>query len=703
MAHFGEFSIIATAVITLIASVLCLRGHEERYLGAAKQLFLAAALMGTVAATVLVFMLVTHDYRVEYVRAYADRSMSLGFLVTALWGGQQGSLMFWAALQSWFAAAMAYWLRTKDKEVLRSSLAIMGAIGIFFWLLVLTQSNPFALSGDDPLTSFGMNPLLRNPYMVFHPPTLFIGFAGFSVPLSVAFGAMIAGKLDSDWLGSLRLWVLFAYVFLSIGNILGMVWAYEELGWGGYWGWDPVENASLMPWFTATALVHSMMAEKRWGISRRWNVTLIVVTYLLTLFGTFLTRSGIIQSVHAFSDATEGPYLLGAIGIILVGFLYLMVIRFKTLAPKMQVETWSKQWMFDVTNWLFVVSLVFVGLATMWPLFVEVFKNEKATVAPEFFNKWMVPIGLSIFATVGACTLLPSSAVMQPAQKRKRITLVAVLAVLALVAGLITGKQSTLGGAMSFAPAISVGLIVFVVGALLVQLRKSYLNGNIVKMGGQMVHFAVALMFIGFTGGGGITENKANMGPGEFMYIDDVKVTFMGLRSDVNFEREAVFADLEIAHRDGSVEVVSPARYLYHSHNKQPTSEVAILTSPIRDLFFILGETEFRQSRGVIKVLMNPLVMWIWIGGVLMVLGILLAMSKGGIRSLLQMDTSLRKKMLPVGVAVAVVATTSVAGILWLGVPGATALLGAVGVLATFGLIARAVVLPNDVPRDTSK
>lgn len=680
--------------MTLSATVLSVFTKDERFESPVRKLFLAAAVMGTVAAAVLVFLLVTHDYRVTYVRGYADRTMTLGYLVTALWGGQQGSLMFWAMLQSWFAAAMGYWLVEKDWDILRNSMGIMGGIAMFFWLLVLTQSNPFELNGEDPMTSFGMNPLLRNPYMVFHPPTLFIGFAGFSVPLAVGLAVLVKGRSDNDWLFPLRPWILFAFVFLSVGNILGMVWAYEELGWGGYWGWDPVENASLMPWFTAAALVHSTMAQRRWGILKRWNLTLIVVTFLLTIFGTFLTRSGIIQSVHAFSDATEGPYLLGVIAVVLVVFIYLMVRRYKLLAPDNQFEMWSKQWMFEFTNWLFVIALLFVGLATLWPLFLDVFKGEQGTVPPSFFNKWMVPIGLIIFATVGVCSLLPGEAMMKRADKKKKMDLLrqtGVLALLSTLSGSLVGLQPELKGAMTAAPAVSVGLIVFVSGALLIQMRKSYLSGYTMRLGGQLVHLAMALMYVGFTGSGFVSEKKANLGNGEFMYVDDIKITYLGLRSDVNFEREAIFADLEVARPGGSVQVVSPARYLYHSHPKQPTSEVHIVTAPARDLFFILGETEFRQGRAVIKVLSNPLVIWIWIGGALLILGVMIAMSSGGLRAVLEMKPALRQKLSPVAVGVGVLAVVLLFGMFWMGVPGGVAFVGALGIAISFALVALAI------------
>ncbi|MBN2714980.1 MAG: heme lyase CcmF/NrfE family subunit [Deltaproteobacteria bacterium] len=689
----GEMLIAATVVMTLVAALVSIINNDSKQLATVKSLFLAGALTGTVAAAALVFMLVTHDYRVEYVRAYADRTMSLGYLVTALWGGHQGSLLFWAMLQSWFAAAMAYWYAEKDIRVLRVALSIMGGIAIFFWLLVLTQSNPFSQSGDDPQTSFGMNPLLRNPYMVFHPPTLFIGFAGVSVPLAAGLAVLIRGRSDNDWLQPLRPWALFAFIFLSIGNILGMVWAYEELGWGGYWGWDPVENASLLPWFTATALLHSMMAQRRWGILKRWNLSLIVVTFMLTIFGTFLTRSGIIQSVHAFADATEGPYLLGMIGLVLAAFLYLIILRFGVLSPENTYEMWSRQWMFELANWLFSAAVLFVGVATMWPFFLGVFKGEQATMTPAFFNTWMVPIGLAIFATIGACSVIPVKSGENAARARRSTLIqVAVLFAVALGAGLQVGSRSELGGMMAYAPAISVMLIVFVVGVLLLQMRRSYLSRNTTQLGGQLVHLSMAVMYVGFTGAGFVSEKTANVGPGEFMYMEDVKVTFLGMRTDANFEREAVFADLEVIYPSGRVEVVSPARYLYHSHPKQPTSEVNIRTHADRDLFFILGETDFRQGRAVIKVLSNPLVVWIWIGGIWLVIGALIAMSRGRFRELIEMKPALRRRLIPLGVGTVGTVGVLSLGVLWKGAPGAVALLGAFWLAAAFGLLANGVL-----------
>ena len=693
MAQLGEWIIAATVVITLVAALLSIWKNDDTFLDACKKLYLAAALMGTVAAMVLVFLLVTHDYRVEYVRLYADRTMSMGYLVTALWGGHQGSLMFWAVLQSWFAAAMAYWYSEKDRQVLQTALGIMGAMAIFFWLLVLTRSNPFVLNGKDSLAGFGLNPLLRNPYMVFHPPTLFIGFAGVSVPLAVALAVMIRNRADNDWLVALRPWVLFSFIFLSVGNILGMVWAYEELGWGGYWGWDPVENASLMPWFTATALVHSMVAQRRWGILKRWNLSLMVVTFLLTIFGTFLTRSGIIQSVHAFADATEGPYLLGVIGLILGVFIYLLARRFKSLAPENTYELWSTQWMFEVVNILFTVSVLFVGITTMWPFFVGIVKGAQAAVPPAFFNTWMVPIGLTIFATIGLCSLLPANLThLDSRQKSVLLLQTGIPGGLALVTGVLVGPEHTLGGAMAFAPPISAALIVFVAGVTLIQLRRSYLSGNTVRLGGQLVHLAMVIMFVGFTGAGFVTEKKANVGAGEFMYLDDVKITFLGLRTEANFEREAVFADLEVSYPDGHVEVVSPARFLYRSHPNQPTSEVNIRTSAARDLFFILGETDFREGRAVVKILSNPLVIWIWIGGLWLVIGALIAMSTGGLRGLLEMPPAVRRRLVPLGIGTSVMLVVLGVGVFWKGAPGGVALLGALGIVGSFALLVRAVI-----------
>ena len=370
MASFGEMMLYVSVLLSAAGGAICLaRGRERRYFGVSRSLLVAAAAASAIALVTLVFLLVVHDYRVEYVRDYADRTMSLGFLVTAVWGGQAGSLMVWGILQTWFTAAAAVWFSSRE-DLTHAPVAFgfLSALQAFFLLLTVFHSNPFEPLGTVATEGVGLNPLLRNFYMVFHPPTLYIGFVGFSVPMAFALAALAENALDGGWLKEQRPWILVAWAFLSVGNILGMVWAYEELGWGGYWGWDPVENAAFLPWLTGTALVHSALAEERRGVLRRWNILLITVTFALIVFGTFLTRSGVIESVHAFAGATTGPYFLGLISVTSVVALVLLFMRLGRLRPRNSRGPFpSRDWTIMVGNWVFVAAATFVWVATMMP------------------------------------------------------------------------------------------------------------------------------------------------------------------------------------------------------------------------------------------------------------------------------------------------------------------------------------------------
>ncbi len=693
-----------TAVLSAAGGALCLaRGNERRFYDVSKRLFVAAAASGGLVLIAILFLLVIHDYRVEYVRDYADRTMSLGFLLTAVWGGQQGSLALWAVLQTWYTAAAAVWFGKREPTGAPVAFGFLAAIQVFFLLLVLFHSNPFDPLGTTASHGVGLNPLLRNFYMVFHPPTLFLGFVGFSVPMAFALAALVNGNLDSGWLVSQRPWILFAWLFLSIGNILGMVWAYEELGWGGYWGWDPVENASFMPWLTATALVHSAMAEERRGIMRRWNILLLVFTFQLIIFGTFLTRSGVIESVHAFAGATTGPYFLGlmvASGTLPIALIF---VRMFALAPKRSISSMlSREWALLVGNWVFMAATVFVWVATMMPLFSELFSGEKITLTPAFFNRWMVPIGLVVLGLMGMCTIMGWRG-QKPNESLGRFAMPVFVGVFAGTLSVFFGSwRPDLGGPMSAAPAISIGLVAMVAASLARSLRLTILESGKAghtpgrirrRFGGQLVHLSMVLMFVGFTGSGFTQEVQGSMGPGDHLNIAGYRVGFIGLRWDRDFEREAVFADLEIRDPGGkTMGVLSPARFVYHSHPGQPTSEVVIETDLAGDLFLILGETDEARGRAVIRAVVNPLVVWIWLGGVLLVLGTLVAFIRpGAFLAVLEMKRETRSRYAGAVVVIGTAFTAALVAGLVRNMPAAIAVLGALTLLAAIHQFAGAL------------
>jgi len=666
----------AAAVLSAIGgAVLLARGADRRFFEAGRNLLYAAAATSAAAALALVFLLVTHDYRVEYVRDYADRSMPLGYLITALWGGQAGSLAFWAMLQTWFTAAAAAWIGRRDLQPAPVALGFLSALQVFFLLLVLYHSDPFEPLGTLATRGVGLNPLLRNAYMAFHPPTLFIGFVGFSVPMAFALAALVQGGLDGDWLEAQRPWILFSWIFLTVGNVLGMVWAYEELGWGGYWGWDPVENASLMPWFTATALVHSAMAERRRGALRRWNIILILLTFELIVFGTFLTRSGVIQSVHAFAGSAVGPYLLGLIAITGTVTLGLVFYRFGALAPRKPLRgVLSREGLTLVGNWLFLLATVFVWIATMMPLLTDLFRGEKVTLTPEFFNRWMVPVGLLVLALLGLC----SAIAWRGLRAGELFGRIAAPLLAGVTAGCITvlagGVAPGHSGPMALAPAISVGLLALLAVAILAELRRIVLArhrqdnpaGQLGRrVGAQLVHLAMVFLFVGFTGAAFTEEDQAALAPGDHLAVAGYRIGMIGLRGDSDVERDAVFADLDVRGPDGPLGVLSPARYTYHTHPNQPTSEVVIRSSLARDVFLILGEASGSTGRAVIRVVINPLVLWIWIGGVLLVVGTLIALLRFGLlAALLEAGAEVRARVLkPALVVTAAFAIAVIAGV----------------------------------------
>ncbi len=374
MGEFGQILLYVCMILSAAGGGLVLGGAHRRTTAAAgRRLLGAAAAGGAVSLLVLVYLLLTHDYRIAYVHEYANRSMPLGYLVTAVWGGQEGSLLLWAVLQTWFTAALASFGERRPTV----AIGFLAALQTFFFALVIFHSNPFDPLGSVEMNGVGMNPLLLNPYMTIHPPTLFLGFVGFSVPFALALDALAEGRGTDEWIIQSRPWILFAWLFLSAGNLVGMVWAYQELGWGGYWGWDPVENASFMPWLTGTALLHTAMAQRSRKMFRVLNGTLSMLTFALIVFGTFLTRSGVIQSVHTFAGATVGPYLLGLIVFAIVAFVGLAVFRRRILAVELpETDLLSKENLLLVTAWVLIISAAYVWFATMAPLFTELFRGE---------------------------------------------------------------------------------------------------------------------------------------------------------------------------------------------------------------------------------------------------------------------------------------------------------------------------------------
>src|SRR3954462_5404182 len=412
MASLGAFLLLAAFVTCSYAAVVSVAGARRRSrrliesgIGA---FYLICAIM-TAASAVLINAFMTGDYSIMYVVHYSDSVQPILYKLTSYWGGLDGSIMFWVFLLAVFGSIAVYVNRERHRELIPYVVATIAAVQMFFLFLMIAHRNPFTTYlTNAPAEGQGLNPLLQNVYMAIHPPSLYTGFVGMTIPFAFGIAALITGHLDDSWLRAVRRWTMFSWLFLSFGLTLGMIWAYEELGWGGYWAWDPVENAALLPWFTATAFLHSVIVQERRAMLRVWNVTLVIVTFFLTIFGTFMTRSGVVQSVHAFGEDRALAWMFTVFMVAIIIFSFgLMIYRLPLLRSRHELDSWaSREAAFLANNWILLFAALFILFATMFPTLSEAVRGQRLTVGPPFFNLWMGPIGLALLVLTGIAPLL---------------------------------------------------------------------------------------------------------------------------------------------------------------------------------------------------------------------------------------------------------------------------------------------------------
>src|SRR6478735_2081803 len=400
MALLGSFTLLATFVVAAYALAACVAGGRRRsraLIESGVGAFYTTAALMTVASGILIHAFVTGNYAIKYVQRYSDAAQPLAYKITSYWGGLDGSIMFWVFLLSVFGTIAVAVNRERHRELIPWVVAIISATEMFFIYIMVVHNNPFdSFIAAAPADGKGLNPLLQNFYMAIHPPSLYVGFVAMTIPYAFGMAALITGHLDDSWLRAVRRWTMIGWLFLTFGLTLGMLWAYEELGWGGFWGWDPVENAGLLPWFTATAFLHSVMVQERRGMLRVWNVALVITTFFLTIFGTFMTRSGVVQSVHAFGDDPELARLftMFMVATVVVSFGF-VIYRLPLLKARNELDSWlSREAAFMINNWILLFSAFFVLFATMFPTLSEAVTGHRLTVATPFYNKWMAPVGI---------------------------------------------------------------------------------------------------------------------------------------------------------------------------------------------------------------------------------------------------------------------------------------------------------------------
>jgi cytochrome c-type biogenesis protein CcmF len=642
MSQLGYVLLLLTFVAATYTAAAAVVGHHtrsRRLVASAEQGAYAVFGLLTAASLSLAYLFVTDDYSVKYVQHYSDRSMPLFYKVTALWGGQDGSLLFWVWVMSVWAAVAVYQNREKNRELLPYTLVTMMAVTLFFVTLMLWKANPFEtyLAGA-PTDGRGLNPLLQNPYMAIHPPMLYLGYIGWTIPFCFAVGALAHGKLDYGWIAAMRRWCLVAWVFLSVGLTLGGLWAYEELGWGGYWAWDPVENAAFIPWLTGTAFIHSVQVQERRQSFKVWNLTLIILTFLLTLLGTMMTRSGVVQSVHAFAQSDIGTYFTVFISASALVSFGLLLFRARQLAPENGLESiLSREFAFLLNNWVLLAATFLVTFATLFPSLFKALSGREVNVGPTFYNTWMIPIGLALLFLTGVGPLLSwrKSTSTTLLQQFTVPGATGVIAALALAFG---------AGIKEWSALVTLSLCAFVTGTVLQEFwrgtRHRMKNAgdrpldaliNLVsrarrRYGGYVVHFGVVLMFVGFAGNAFKLEEERTLKAGETADIGRYRVRLDGLRYEDDGQKSMITADVTVLGASGAViGTLHPAKWAYRKPEEQVTTEVAKRMSLRDDLYLVLGGYEAETGTAALQLKVNPLVNFVWLGCTFLMLGFAIA------------------------------------------------------------------------------
>ena len=638
MASLGSFLLLATFVVCAYAAVASVvgarRGSRPLIESGIGAFHLIMALM-TVASAVMINAFLTDDFTVKYVAHNSNSVQPFFYKITSYWGGLDGSIMFWVFLLSIFGSIAVYVNRERHRELIPYVVATISVVQMFFLYLMVVHNNPFTtFLATPPAEGDGLNPLLQNYWMVIHPPSLYIGFVGMTIPFAFGMAALITGHLDDSWLRAVRRWTMFAWLFLSLGLILGMIWAYEELGWGGYWGWDPVENAGLLPWFTATAFLHSVMVQERRSMLRVWNVTLVILTFFLTIFGTFMTRSGVVQSVHAFG---QDPVLARLFTMFMVGILTvsfgLVIYRLPLLRSRNDLDSWlSREAAFLANNWILLFSAFFVLFATMFPTLSEALTGERLTVGPPFFNKWMLPIGLTLLFLTGVGPLL--------AWRKSTVENLRDQFLWPTSAALVTAGAFTALGFRVWVSGICFALCAFVMGTIVQEfwrganVRRGATGTDILtaliglvgrnkrRYGGYIVHVGIVLIFFGFAGEGFKQDELALLKPGQQASVGRYTIRYDGVKVSDDGQKQMVTGYVAVFEDGKQVGSLYPAKWYFHEHEDEPpTTEVAIRRSIAEDLYIVLAAYDLSTQTASLQIVVNPLVNWVWFGFGIMALG----------------------------------------------------------------------------------
>ncbi len=641
MAELGRAALVVSlglSVYALVAGIAAARLGRRRLALSAQNALVAAFFSTLVASGVLLSALLRNDFSFTYVARTTSEALPTAYTISAFWGGQEGSLLLWLLVLTGFGAAAVRLNRGWARDLIVWVVPVFAAVSTFFAFLLVAVANPFTLQAA-PADGAGMTPSLQNPYMLAHPPLLYLGYVGLTVPFAFAIGALIAGRTDERWLIATRRWTLFAWTALGIGQLLGAHWAYEEVGWGGYYAWDPVENAALMPWLAATAFLHSVMIQEKRGMLRVWNVLLVILAFSLSLFGTFLTRSGVVNSIHSFTQSSIGPWFLAFIGLTVTVSLALVFWRLPTLRSQTKLESVvSREAAFLYNNLLLLALCLTIFWGVVYPLISEAVRGEAVVLGREYYDFFLRIFGLPLLLLMGIGPLIA----WRRASLQSLLTTFLWPTGVAAATGLVLlalGAGSSIPGliAYTFSAFVAATIVLeFVRGT---RARKalgatswpgafsSLIARNRRRYGGYIVHAAIVLLAIGIAGSSAFdTVAEARLTRGESMEVGRYRLEYRALDERIAANATEIRAELAVTRGDRDLGTLEAGKNAY-TIEEQVSNEVGIRSDPLtgEDLFVIAEQID-PDGTVYFRVFVKPLVNLIWVAGLVFLLGSLIAM-----------------------------------------------------------------------------
>ena len=644
---FGSVSISLAAgfsILSIILLSLYIYNGDYRLFLSGRRMAIVVSFLVIIATIILVNELISSNFDIDYVAHHTSLETPGIYKFSALWAGQSGSLLFWLFILSIFSLIAIYQNRNRYHKMMPWIIIVILFIQLFFLILTNFITNPFEPTNADfeVANGLGLNPLLQNLTMAIHPPILYLGFVGFTIPFAFAFAALVTNESGSLWIRSIRRWSLVTWLALSCGIILGGWWAYQELGWGGYWAWDPVENASFMPWLTGTAFLHSIIIQEKKNMLRLWNMILIMLTFILTIFGTFLTRSGVMSSVHSFTQSPLGPFFLSFVVLLLCICAFLIIQNLSNLKSVKRIESLtSRESGFLFNNVVFVTLCFAVFWGTIFPVISEAVQGTKITVGAPFFNQVTIPIGLFLLFLTGVGPLLAWRKTSKQNLKNN-FSLPIILSVLSSVIFILFGLRGYV--------VISLMLSVFVIVSIFMEFKRgvasrvrqfqenvlsaflTIIKKNRSRYGGYFVHIGIVVMFIGFTGQAFNLKKEFGLSVGEQNHLGDVNLKLVKLWSEERPNHFSWIAELLVSSSDGNIiTALRPEKRIYfhldpNPDRRQPHSELDIYSTFNRDIYSVFSSVDTENNIAFFQIMINPLVRLVWYGAYILVFGTVIAL-----------------------------------------------------------------------------